>query len=115
MSGKKEIRKRFRSAVFQRDGYRCVMCAHQSTPDKAVEELDSHHVTDRHDMPHGGYVAENGISLCKGGAESCHFKAEMWLNGSGEPEGFSPADLYDKIGSSREEAEAASQKLGDGA
>ena len=57
---KKSIRETFRNAVFERDGYRCVMCGKTS---KEVK-LDAHHIEDRHGMPNGGYVPENGISLC---------------------------------------------------
>ena len=111
--GKKEIRKRFRDAVFVRDGYRCVMCGFESSPERVAEDLDCHHISERGEMLMGGYVAENGISLCKDGPESCHIKAELWLNGSGQPEGFSADELYLRIGSSLEEAEKASCKLQD--
>ena len=58
-------------------------------------------------MPNGGYIAENGISLCK----DCHFEAERHFNEYAE--GFNdelPQDefcsriLYEKIGSSRVKA-----------
>lgn len=109
--GKKEIRKRFRDAVFARDGYRCVMCGLQSSLERVIDDLDAHHVRSRSELPHGGYVAENGISLCKNGVASCHVKAEMWLNGTGQPEGFAPDELYQLIDSSREKAESASKML----
>ncbi len=109
-ASKKEIRKRFRDAVFARDSYRCVMCGFESSPERATEDLDSHHITNRSELSNGGYIAENGISLCKGGPESCHVKAEMWLNGSGQPEDFSPDQLYQRIDSSREKAESASER-----
>jgi hypothetical protein len=73
--------------------------------------LDAHHITDRHEMPHGGYVKENGISLCS----ECHKRAEVWHE-SGKveyEEGYHPDDLYKLIGSSYEEAFVASQKLGE--
>src|SRR5690606_29600 len=98
----------FRNAVFQRDGYRCVMCGHQSSPEKAEEELDAHHITDRNEMPNGGYVPENGISLCK---VNCHMKAEAHHRGEKTEPGFSPAELYAKIGSSYELAIQASGEL----
>ena len=63
-------------------------------------------------MPNGGYVKENGISLCKGeDGTSCHEKAEMWLSGESEPEGYSPEELYNLIGSSKEKAHQASLLL----
>lgn len=80
--------------------------------------MDSHHITDRNDMPNGGYVKENGISLCKYGENpltlSCHQKAELWLKGEELIEGFSPDDLYKLIGSSKEKADKASLNIGQG-
>lgn len=101
---KKKVRRNFRDIVFLRDGYCCRMCGRKSLED--IEEfLDAHHITDRNEMPNGGYVAKNGISLCKGtDGTSCHEKAERWLKGLDKPEGFSPEDLYKKIGSSYEAA-----------
>jgi len=58
---KKQVRATFRSAVFKRDGYACRCCTFQSTPEKAEGELDAHHITDRTEMPNGGYVPENGF------------------------------------------------------
>jgi hypothetical protein len=52
-------------------------------------------------MLNGGYVAENGISLCA----DYHIKAED------QEVGFQPEDLYLKIGSSKEKAVEASEKL----
>ena len=60
-------------------------------------------------MPHGGYVAENGISVC----DECHIKAEGHWNGSSADPEFSPEKLYDLIGSSYETATLASERLGD--
>jgi hypothetical protein len=59
-------------------------------------------------MPNGGYVKENGISLCDGGPGSCHYVAETAGN-----EFLSPSDLYAKIGSSYDEAVRASLELGE--
>lgn len=99
---KKKTREAFRAAVFSRDGNKCRVCG-------ATGKLDAHHITDRNEMPNGGYVQENGISLC----EPCHEKAEVW-HSSGKTkseEGFKPEDLYSLIGSSYEKAVAASEKL----
>ena len=85
MNRKKQIREEFRNAVFERDGNRCRKCG-------SAGKLDAHHITDRKEMPNGGYVLENGISLC----EPCHEKAEVWHN-SGKTdfvEGYHPNDLY---------------------
>ncbi len=68
LSRKKQIRENFRNAVFKRDGNKCRGCGKTDTP------LDAHHITDRRDMPNGGYVAENGITLCG----TCHTLAEYW-------------------------------------
>lgn len=54
-------------------------------------------------MPNGGYVRENGISVCT----DCHLLAE-----DAEP-GYEPEVLYEKIGSSYEYAVEASEKLGE--
>ncbi len=71
--------------------------------------LDAHHITDRNELPAGGYVAENGISLCA----ICHEKAEEWhsSNHTRCVEGFHPDDLYRKVGSSHEKALQASLAL----
>jgi 5-methylcytosine-specific restriction endonuclease McrA len=104
MSKEKKLqRARFRNAVFKRDNYTCRKCNRPCD----LDELDAHHITDRNDMPNGGYALENGISLCG----DCHLKAEMVLNdGTGWP-GYSPQELYDVIGSSIEMAIKASKKL----
>ena len=58
-------------------------------------------------MPNGGYVKENGISVC----DDCHFNAEQfWITGEAV-EGFHPTDLYNLIGSSHEIAVKASERL----
>ncbi|MFN0202473.1 MAG: HNH endonuclease [Bacteroidia bacterium] len=101
MNEKKRIRHNFRKAVFQRDKHQCKVCG------LAAEKLDAHHITDRNEMPNGGYVKENGISLCTG----CHFKAEVYhLSGKENwEEGFHPDDLYALIGSSYDIAFAKSE------
>jgi hypothetical protein len=104
---KKDIRKWFRAIVFERDGYACRGCGFQSSPERADDELDAHHITDRNEMPNGGYVAQNGVSLCA----ECHLKAEAFHRGELIPPGFNPAELYAAIGSSEEEARAASEEV----
>ena len=89
---KKEIRHIFKSEIFERDNYKCVFCGEDA--------VDAHHITDRHEMPNGGYVKENGISLC-----SKHHKiAEKYHESCGKTwdDGFHPEELYKKIGSSKE-------------
>ena len=73
----------------------------------AEKELDAHHITDRNLLPNGGYVKENGISLCP----ACHEKAEVFHSTGSSVEGYSPDDLYKKINSSYEKAVEASNKL----
>lgn len=97
----KRWRKEFNEAVFGRDKYFCRYCG-----DVAV---DAHHITDRHDLPNGGYVESNGISLC----ETCHIKAgeHHITDGKTWPNGFHPNDLYRLIGSSYEKAYEDSTNL----
>ena len=106
---KKQIRQSFRNAVFARDGFACRGCGQRSSPERAEDELDAHHITDRNEMPNGGYVVENGIALCA----VCHTQAEAFHCGDPVPPGFRPADLYALIGSSEEAARAASERLAD--
>ena len=98
---KKLTRQRFRDSVFKRDNYKCRVC------DESKLVLDAHHITDRNLMPNGGYVKENGISLCP----DCHVKAETWTGKKECLEVFAPVDLYDLIGSSYELAREKSEKL----
>ncbi len=103
----------FRDSVFKRDQYTCRACLKKFTPKIAEENLDAHHITPRELMPAGGYVKENGISLCKNrynNEPSCHEKAESYLHDN-LIEGFSPKELYAKINSSYELAQKVSQKL----
>jgi hypothetical protein len=96
---KKQVREKFRNAVFTRDGGKCVFCNAQA--------VDAHHITDRNEIVNGGYVKENGISLC---AEH-HILAEKYHETGVSAEGFSPEDLYKKIKSSKELAIKMSEKL----
>lgn len=106
---KKQIRADFRAAVFTRARYRCEGpgCDFKSSPERAEADLDAHHITDRNEMPHGGYVADNGIALCP----ACHEKAEHFHATGAALPGFHPDDLYRIIRSSREKAERASRRL----
>ena len=104
--GKKDTRNNFRIEVFMRDEYTCQVCDTK----RLEEHLDAHHITDRQEMPNGGYVKENGITVCK---IDCHFKAELYHISEGEtwePE-LHPDDLYKKIGSSKELAIEKSNQL----
>lgn len=103
---KKRVRAAFRKAVFDRDGGACRKCG-------SKEGLDAHHITDRNEMPNGGYVPENRISLCG----ACHRKAELWHSSKGDAHvvGYKPDDLYAIIGSSLESASASANGLGEAA
>jgi hypothetical protein len=101
---KKSIRAYFRKEVFKRDNFCCRCCGipgydRQCDPQPNRVALDAHHITDRHNIENGGYVKENGISVC----DDCHIKAENCSDG------FSPAELYMMIGSSEEKAREASK------
>lgn len=102
MKAKQKIRENFRNAVFNRDKHKCVFC-------NKKDNLDAHHITDRNEMPNGGYVLENGISLC----EEHHLMAEEYhiTNGENWFDGFHPDDLYKKINSSKELARLKSERL----
>ena len=91
---KHKIREKFRSEVFKRDGYKCRVCGRSDV------KLDAHHIEDRNLLLNGGYIKENGISLCdvEGG---CHMKAERFhiTKGKDWVEGYHPMELFKLIGS----------------
>lgn len=101
MGKKKEIRAKFREVVFSRDKNKCRVCGKADTP------LDAHHITDRNEMPNGGYVLENGISLCS----NCHILAEKYHETGVAVPGYSPEDLYSRIGSSKDLAIESSKSI----
>lgn len=92
---KKKIREDFRNKVFERDNFKCKVCG------DSTSKLDAHHITDRSEMPNGGYVKENGITLCDK-ENGCHIKAEQFHLGNSVEDGFMPEDLYKLINSSFE-------------
>lgn len=108
---KKKVREAFRISVFERDGYKCRVCKIEPSVGVVTEGiddfLDAHHITDRNLLPSGGYVKENGISLCP----ECHIKAEVYHSTGTAVEGYHPDDLYRLIKSSHEKAYTASLKL----
>jgi HNH endonuclease len=104
-SNKQAIREAFRRAVFTRASSTCECCGiagvdRQAATAEDVIALDAHHITDRNTMPNGGYVKENGISVC----DTCHQKAEEFHATGVAREGYAPEDLYAIIGSSYEQA-----------
>ncbi len=119
MNRKKQIRAAFRAAVFERDKYRCVMCGKTGQDRQSGDAhkkyhhsddlvfLDAHHITDRNLFPHGGYVKQNGISVCE---NNCHLLAEQFHQTGIAYPGYSPEDLYNKINSSFESAMKADAK-----
>lgn len=98
----------FRKGTFGRDGYRCIGCGLFFSEDK----LDAHHITDRSEIPYGGYVKENGATLCK---HRCHLMAEAEHQGIEVPEGFSRKELYTKVSSSYDLAYQKSLEFGESA
>jgi 5-methylcytosine-specific restriction endonuclease McrA len=105
---KKAIRQKFRDTCFARDAYKCVMCGFKSSKKDAEKDLDCHHIQERKSMPNGGYVKENGISLCG----PCHIKAEEFYSTGTAVDGYAPTELYIRINSSYDLAVDASHKLG---
>lgn len=112
---KKDIREYFRTIVFERDNYTCKVCHKKWTTndvDPNAGKMNAHHITDRHHFPNGGYVLENGITVCDGKENSCHMKCELFHISGGTKwnEGLHPDDLYILINSSREKANKADEK-----
>lgn len=98
----KQWRRKFNNDVFKRDNNKCCFC-------DIRENLDAHHITDRHEMPNGGYVLSNGITLC-----SFHHEcAEVFHRNEGKTwyNNFHPDDLYAKIKSSYDKAYKDSKDL----
>jgi len=91
-------RDEFKKAVLARDKGCCVICS-----GKAV---DAHHIMERKLFPDGGYVPDNGASVC----DPCHVLCEQTLVGVHEvrakagiaaivlPPGFRPDQSLDKWG-----------------
>lgn len=128
---KREVRDSFRNDVFKRDNYTCKVCGYGPFEYNPVDIFDAHHITDRSKMPNGGYVKENGITVCKDAKPnfaalidpelyheiftmlSCHMRCEQFHISDGEnwEEGLHPDDLYKKVDSSLELAIRESKKL----
>lgn len=96
MKKKHLIRDNFRNEVFGRDGYKCRVCGRNDV------ELDAHHITNRNLISNGGYIKENGITLCDV-EDGCHIKAEMGI--------LKEDELYKLINSSKELAIKKSEEL----
>lgn len=96
----KRWRKQFNEDCLERDKNKCVFC-------DCTGKLDVHHITDRHDMPNGGYVKTNGITVCEVHHLLCE---EFHMTGYCLPQ-YHPDELYKKINSSREQAILDSENL----
>ena len=84
--------------MFARDGGKCVICQSNA--------VDAHHILDRKLFPDGGYVEDNGASVCS----TCHSSCETTLISVEElrkaagitnvvlPPGFDPSKRYSKWG-----------------
>lgn len=97
----KQWRKDFNAAVFKRDKNKCRVCG--------APAADAHHITDRHELPNGGYVLSNGVSLCN----PCHMAAGPIEGPMGHwhPPVYSAEYFYKMIGSSLEKAREDSKNL----
>jgi len=87
--GNLEMRKYFYDIVSDRDGDDCHVCGSSS-------RVHAFHIS--HDVPHGGFVVENGVLLCG----DCRDKAKSNI--------LTSDYLYSLIGSSHELALAAYTK-----
>jgi hypothetical protein len=95
-------RKEFNEVCLKRDGHKCVFC-----DEKRTKNLNVHHITDRHDIPNGGYVESNGITVC----EEHHLLCEEYHKTNECLPEYHPFELYKKINSSPEMAYRDSVKL----
>lgn len=57
-------RQLFKESVFYRDHSKCVVCG--------APGVDAHHILERRLFPDGGYLEDNGVTLCA----ACHLEAE---------------------------------------
>lgn len=101
-TSKQDVRAAFRKAVFARDRHRCLVCGRQwsaADADPVLQRINAHHIIDRREFPNGGYVVENGVTVCEG---ACHLACEEFhiSGGARSTPGLSPSELYAKIGSS---------------
>ena len=59
-----DSRTNFREAVFKRDGFKCVICG--------ADGVDAHHILERRLWVDGGYIVDNGATVCS----PCHIACE---------------------------------------
>lgn len=94
----KSARDIFREGVFARDGHKCVICGQPAQ--------DAHHIIERRLFSDGGYVLDNGASLCGDhhwDAESTALDCETIRDAAGIktvviPDGWYPDQRYTKWG-----------------
>lgn len=96
----KRWRKEFNEGCLSRDGHKCVFC-------DVTDNLDVHHITDRHNMPNGGYAVKNGITLC----DEHHLLCEQFHMGNKCELIYLPSALYSKINTTFDDAFNQCQKL----
>ena len=96
----KRWRKQFNEDCLKRDNNKCRFC-------NDTDDLDVHHIIDRHEMPNGGYVMSNGVTVCNVHHNLC----EDWHRGGGGIVAFSPIEVFKAIGSSYEQALEDSKNL----
>ena len=89
----KRWRKQFNEDCLERDGHKCYFC-------EINFALDVHHITNRKDMPNGGYVKSNGITVCP----RHHLLCEEWHQTGDGVMKYKPENLYIYIDSSYDEA-----------
>lgn len=55
----KSERRKFREQCFERDNHTCVV------PDCNADAVDAHHIIERSEWQNGGYIPQNGASVCE--------------------------------------------------
>ena len=94
-----ETFEQFKACIFKRDYNRCKVCGDE-------KDLVIHYICD--DLPNGGHVSENTITLCprcKEHADACKLSKAFDHNG------FKSDAFFNYIGSNLRMAKKASEKL----
>jgi hypothetical protein len=89
----KRWRKSFNEECLERDHHKCKFC-------ERTDDLDVHHITDRHEIINGGYTKSNGITLC----DEHHILCEEFHSTGSCLFKYHPDQLYKMIGSSYQKA-----------
>lgn len=85
----KEVLLAVKQAVQFRDGDNCALC-------QSPKRLLLHFILPDTNFYNGGFIEENAILLCF----RCEIKARAYHTGYVIEKGYSPEDLYNRIGSS---------------